>query len=101
MESDMTKPRTGIPGITGLSRVVNTSAWGESKALERTKDYGGLKQTNTRPPDQSEPQFKQDSRGSDWRDDVSEKSWLRGGSKGGTDKPNFDAMGPKRYHGKR
>jgi hypothetical protein len=51
----MTKPRTGIPGITGLSKVVNSNAWGEAKALERTKPYGGLKQQDTRPPDQSAP----------------------------------------------
>jgi hypothetical protein len=93
-----TKPRTGIPDAPGLSKVVNASAWGESKALERTRDYGGLKQTNTRPPDQSEPQFRQDGRGPDYLN-VHANDWVRGNS--ATDKPNFDAMGPKGYHGKR
>jgi hypothetical protein len=92
------KCRTGIPGIAGLSKVVNSNAWGESKALERTRDYGGLKQTNKRPPDQSEPQFRQDSRGPDWADDV-QNDWRRGNS--ATDKPNFDSVGSKGYHGKR
>jgi hypothetical protein len=96
----MTKPRTGIPGTTGLSKVVNQSAWGESKALERTRDYGCLKQQNTRPPDQSEPQFRQDGRGRDY-DNIHGNDWIRGANGDATKKPGFDGVGSKGYHGKR
>jgi hypothetical protein len=96
----MTKPRTGIPGITGLSKVVNQSAWGESKALERTKDYGGLKQVDTRPPDQSGPQFRQDGQGRDYLN-IHPNDWVRGANGDATKKPGFDSCGPKGYHGKR
>src|SRR5262249_11541376 len=87
------KARTGIPGVAGLGRVTNASAWGEQKALERTKDYGGLKQqVDMRPKDQSIPQRLGDANnliGSDYYDDEPADSWLRGGGKGGEGYPNF------------
>src|SRR5262249_39749455 len=77
------KCRTGIPGVAGLSKVTNASAWGEQKALERTRDYGGLKQqVDTRPKDQSIPQRLGDANnliGPDYYDDEPADSWVRGG----------------------
>src|SRR5215475_7253777 len=72
------KARTGIPDAPGLGKVVNETAWGENKALERTKDYGGLKQTDMRPADRSYPQDPEAKRGPDWADDHP-NDWVRGG----------------------
>jgi len=72
----MTKPRTGIPGVKGLGSVVNEEAWGTATADRR---YGRLTQPDTRPKDESYPQFKQDQRGPDWLDNEPESSWIRGG----------------------
>src|SRR5262249_61361542 len=47
------KCRTGIPGVPGLSKVVNKSAWGESKATER---YGGTTRAVFPPPQKKTPQ---------------------------------------------
>jgi len=73
------KCRTGIPDAPGLGKVVNATAWGESAALDRTKDYGGLKPVDMRPADRSYPQDPEARRGKDWADGVPEDSWLRGG----------------------
>ena len=83
------KTRTGIPNVPGLGSVVNATAWGENKALERTRDYGGLKQVDMRPADRSYPQDPEAKRGSDWADDVPESSWLRGGGAGGEGKAGY------------
>src|SRR5262245_34013057 len=79
------KHRTSMSGL----KVTEQSKWGHDKALERTKDYGGLRQVDMRPKDMSMPQGPEYKRGPDWSDDVSENSWLRGGGKGGEGKPNF------------
>jgi len=67
----------------------NEGVWGRDKAIER---YGRLDQPDTRPADQSYPQFKTDQRGPDWRDDAP-NTWVRGFGKGGIEsaegKPNF------------
>src|SRR5262249_21666876 len=94
MEDEMAKfvdkTRTGIAGVPGLGKVVNETAWGESKALERTRDYGGTGTRTYQPPaDRSYPQDPEARRGKDWADDVPENSWLRGGGKGGEGYPNF------------
>src|SRR5262245_34242279 len=79
--------------MSGL-RVENKETWGRAKAVER---YGKLdfRDGAPRPPDKSEPQFKQtDGRGPDWRDNTA-KDWRVGFGKGGTEsaqgKPNFQA----------
>src|SRR5262245_37314220 len=74
------KCRTGIPGVAGLGKVVNSNAWGDAKATER---YGGGTRTYGPPKDQSMPQFPEDKRGPDWADDVPVSSWLRGGNESG------------------
>ena len=91
----MTKPRTGIPDVPGLSKVVNKSAWGESKATER---YGGTTRTFPPPEDKHAPQAREDKHGPNYDNDVSADSWLRGGgAKGAEGNPNFDPG----YKGKR
>jgi hypothetical protein len=82
-----TKPRTGIPGVPGLSKVVNKNAWGDAKATER---YGGGTKTFPPPKDQSAPQFKEDAQGPNYRNEVPVDSWLRGANEDATTKPNFD-----------
>src|SRR5262245_3100335 len=81
------KCRTGIPGVPGLGKVVNQTAWGEQTATER---YGGTTQTFPPPKNQSMPQFKQDQCLDKTYNDVPENSWLRGGSQGGEGKPKFE-----------
>ena len=85
------KARTGIHGIRGLSKVVNDTAWGEAKALERYgKDYGGAPKTFGPPPDRSMPHFKDtDGRGKDWADYELKNSWLRGCAPA-ENKPGYD-----------
>src|SRR5262245_35118550 len=82
------KCRTGIPGVAGLSKVVNSNAWGDAKATER---YDGGTRTYGPPKDMEAPQFEiTDGRGPDWQDDVPVNPWLRGGGAGGEGKPGFD-----------
>src|SRR5262245_28050696 len=92
------KCRTGIPGVPGLSKVVNKSAWGESKATER---YGGTTRTFPPPEDKHAPQRLGDPnnlQGPNYNNDVNADSWLRGGgAKGAEGNPNFDPG----YKGKR
>ena len=71
----MTKPRTGIPGVSGLSKVVNEESWGAAKATER---YGGSTLTFGPPKDMSAPQDPMAKRGPDWADDHAD-NWVRGG----------------------
>ena len=81
----MAKTRTGIPGVTGLGKVVNEAAWGESKATER---YGGGTRTFPPPKDQSHPQRLGDSnnlQGPGYSNDHP-NDWVRGNGM----KPNFD-----------
>jgi len=79
----MTKPRTGIPGVSGLGKVVNESAWGEAKATER---YGESKYPMGRgappPPIANKPQRLGDPnnlQGPKYDNIVPSDSWLRGG----------------------
>jgi hypothetical protein len=74
------KCRTGIPGITGLSKVVNQDAWGIATADRR---YGRLSQSDMKPRDQSQPQFRQDQPSDKTFNDVPSGSWLRGGGNRG------------------
>jgi hypothetical protein len=73
---------------TGV-KAVEEQKWGRDTAARR---YGELKRPDTRPPDRSEPQFKTDQRGLDWKDDHP-KDWVRGFGKGGIasaeGRPNF------------
>jgi len=82
----MTKPRTGIPDVPGLSKVVNKSAWGESKATER---YGGTTRTFPPPKDRHAPQDPVDKHGPGYENDTP-NNWLRGANQDATTKPNFD-----------
>ena len=59
----------------------NEGVWGRDTARER---YGQIDQPNTRPADQSYPQFRQDQRGPDWKDDHP-SDWVRGFGKGGVE----------------
>jgi hypothetical protein len=87
----MTKPRTGIPGVSGLSKVVNASAWGEATATER---YGGTTRTFPSPEIANKPQKLGDPnnlQGPKYDNIVDSNSWLRGGgSKQAEGKVNFD-----------
>jgi hypothetical protein len=98
-DNAMSKPRTGIPAVPGLGNVVNGSAWGEAKAVER---YGSLVDSNvpgggTRihppPEDRHTPQKLGDAnnlQGPNYQNIVPSNSWLRGGgAKQGESKPNF------------
>jgi hypothetical protein len=76
------KCRTGIPGVAGLSKVVNSNAWGDAKANQR---YGGGARTFPAPKDVHGPQSPEDKQGPDYRNEVPASSWLRGG--GGSGKP--------------
>ena len=83
----MTKPRTGIPGVRGLSGVVNESAWGTATADKR---YGPSKYANgaPNPEDACYPQKLGDRNnlrdyslyGGRGGNNVPENSWLRGGA---------------------
>jgi len=94
----MTKPRTGIPGHPKLNRVVNESAWGESKATER---YGGTTKTFPSPEIANKPQRLGDPnnlQGPKYDNIVPADDWRRGGgSKQAEGKPNFHPG----VHGKR
>jgi hypothetical protein len=82
MEDKMSsKPRTGIPGVSGLSKVVNETAWGEQKATERFGDSKYYMGRGAPPPaDKSQPEDKQ-SRASDMTfNDVPTNSWRYDGS---------------------
>ena len=86
----VSKPRTGIPGVPGLSKVVNESAHGEAMA---TKRYGGGTRTFPPPEDRCYPQALGDPKTNlqGKLNDVPENSWLRGGPKESAEgKPAFD-----------
>ena len=86
----MTKPRTGIPGVSGLGKVVNASAWGESKATER---YGGTTRIFPPPEIANKPQRLGDPsnlQGPKYDNIVPSDSWVRsGGSKQAEGKPGY------------
>jgi hypothetical protein len=72
-------------GYTSGVKADNQAVWGRETARSR---YGPLDFATKPPPppeDRSFPQFKQDQRGPDWADDVS-NDWRRGA----TTKPGFD-----------
>src|SRR5262245_42623124 len=94
VKPDLSKHRSTYSG--GV-KAVEEQKWGRDKAIER---YGPLKQQDMRPPDRSEPQFREDQRGPDWKDDTS-NDWRRGAGEDATTKPNFDSCGSKGYHGRR
>jgi hypothetical protein len=77
----MAKWRTGIPGVAGLSKVVNQNAWGDAKAVER--GYGSGTRTFSPPKDMSQPQDPVDKQGPGYRNEVPASSWLRGGGESG------------------
>src|SRR5262245_60595512 len=80
---------------SGGVKAVEQEKWGRDTAIRR---YGTPAQTGdmNNPRDRSAPQFKDtDGRGADWRDDVSEKSWIRGGGEDGRPK-NFDPYKARR-----
>jgi hypothetical protein len=82
----MTKWRTGIPGVPGLSKVLNSDAWGDAKAVER--GYGSGTRTFPSPKDVHGPQKLGDAnnlQGPGYDNSVPVSSWLRGG--GGSGKP--------------
>src|SRR5262245_19146020 len=93
------KPNTDKHRYTysGGIKATEEQKWGRAKAEER---YGPLQFRDgaPRPPDRSEPRFKQtDGRGPDWRDNTA-KDWRVGFGKGGggesaESKPNFDHRG--------
>ena len=106
----MSRFRTGIPGVKGLSKVENEASWGGEKALERTKDYRGPGNDVSPPmPKPTGPELGYESpsnrdvqgRARDWADDVPTNSWLRGGGKQAAEgKPNFDHRGnPNNWRG--
>jgi len=95
----MSRFRTGIPGVKGLSKVENEASWGGEKALERTRDYRKGAQDVTPPmPDTFAAEHGAErgnmhvqGRDVDWADDVPVNSWLRGGgTQAAEGKPNFD-----------
>jgi hypothetical protein len=75
------KARTGIPGVPGLSKVVNQNAWGDAKAVER--GYGSGTRTFPSPKDVHGPQDPVDKHGPGYDNEVPVSSWLRGGSESG------------------
>jgi hypothetical protein len=83
MEGDMAKDktRTGIPGVPGASKVVNESAWGAAKAVERYGDSKYYMGRGAPPPkDMSQPQDPMDKPADKTFNDVPVNSWLRGGA---------------------
>jgi len=97
------KYRTGIPGHSDLGKVVNESAWGESKATER---YGG----GTRHPDMSGGAFEDNkpqklgdanNQQGNFYDNDCRPSWKTGVGQSAEGKPNFDPRGkdglPKKW----
>ena len=89
---NVSKHRSQYSAGSGVKGAVEESKWGYAKARERTADYGGVKQVDMRPKDQSMPQSPLDKRGPDWADDHP-KDWVRGYGKGGKEsaegRPNF------------
>ena len=86
----MTKPRTGIPGVKGLERVVSASAHGEAMATSR---YGGGTRTFPPPEDVHAPQKLGDRNNlqdSPRYQNDTPNNWLRGANQNATTKPNFD-----------
>jgi hypothetical protein len=78
------KWRTGIPGVPGLSKVVNEAAWGESKATER---YNGGTRTFPPPKDRHAPQRLSDDNNlqGNYYSNATPNDWRRGNGM----KPNF------------
>src|SRR5262245_32654979 len=86
------KCRTGIPGVAGLGKVVNSNAWGDAKATER---YGGGTKTFAPPKDVHAPQKLGDGnnlQGPNYRN-MTSNDWRRGNGM----KPTFVPG----YHGKK
>jgi hypothetical protein len=80
------KCRTGIPGVAGLSKVVNSNAWGDAKANER---YGGGTKTFPPPEDRHAPQKLGDSNNlqAPGYANIHRNDWVRGNGM----KPNFQS----------
>jgi hypothetical protein len=75
------KARTGIPGVAGLSKVVNQNSWGDAKAVER--GYGSGTRTFPSPKDGSQPQFRDEQPTRPNQGAIPVDSWLRGGGECG------------------
>lgn len=87
----MAKHRYGVSGFDAPE----TEKWGRETARAR---YGSIKYQDgaPAPKDQSQPQFRNDQAADKSYNDVSEKSWLRGGGKGGEGYPCYDRSRGKR-----
>src|SRR5262249_42692624 len=80
------KCRTGIPG-SGLGPVVNRTAWGETKAVER---YGVPRSPNMIPEDACYPQKLGDPNNLQGpRSGIDPSDWRRGGGQGGESRPGY------------
>jgi len=91
----MTKPRTGIPGHSGLGKVVNESAWGVATAQER---YGKSDYPFGRATPQPDVKNKPQRLGSPNNlqdlpryDNIHRDDWIRGKGESAEGKPNFHA----------
>jgi hypothetical protein len=75
------KPRTGIPGVKGLSGVVNETAWGVATAVSRYGDSKYIMGRGAPPPkDQSQPQDPMDKPSDRSFNDIPQNSWRYDGS---------------------
>lgn len=90
----MTKPRTGVPGHSGLGKVVNESAWGVATAEKRygKSDYPFGRAT-PEPQVKNKPQALGDP-GTNLQDNprydnIHRDDWIRGKSESAEGKPNF------------
>ena len=86
----MTKPRTGIPGHSGLGKVVNESAWGTATAQERygKSDHPFGRATPT-PDVKNKPQFRENQQDLPKYDNIHRDDWIRGKGESAEGKPNF------------
>jgi len=89
----MSKPRTGIPGHSGLGKVVNESAWGVATAKER---YGvsqyPMGRANPQPDVKNKPQKLGDPNNLQdlpRYDNIHRDDWIRGKGESAEGKPNF------------
>jgi hypothetical protein len=81
------KTRTGVPGVSGLGKVVNEAAWGETTATQR---YGGSTKTFPAPEDRCYPQRLGDPNNLQGpRDDIDASDWRRGGGQSAENRPDY------------
>jgi len=86
----MSKPRTGIPGHSGLGKVVNESAWGVSKATERYgKSDHPFGRATPAPEIKNKPQHPENRQDLPRYDNIHRDDWVRGKGESAEGKPNF------------